>query len=265
LISYPVGVASVVTRIIEAGEGDDVIVLVHGAASRADRWIHNVSRLAAQGLHVYALDLPGHGFATKDPSATHSSPSYADFVCGLLERIPRRRLVLVGTSIGAHVVAMVACQVPTAGLVLVGAAGLVRLGDSVTAPMAERISDTRKDAVARKLTRLALAGSGEMVDEEWRINNSPGAAECLARLGGYIRDALDDDLVDVTETACRNVLLIWGEDDNSIPVEVGRRAQQQIAHAQLEVIRGAGHVPYWEQADSFHQVLDPWLASVLAS
>src|SRR5674476_1277009 len=42
-----------------------VVVLVHGAGARADRWRTSLDALGALGHRALALDLPGHGLATK--------------------------------------------------------------------------------------------------------------------------------------------------------------------------------------------------------
>lgn len=255
----------VTTRLIEAGAGDQAVVLIHGAASRADRWRYSLTHLAERGWHAYAADLPGHGFATKDPSAPHSSGYYADVLSVLVRSIPTRRLVLVGTSIGAHVAAKMAERMPLDGLALVGATGVVPLGAAATA-MASRIADTSEQAVRAKLRRLAVASDGaeELITEEWRINNSPGAPGSLARLAEYMRSEMDRDLADLGPEACGNILLLWGSEDNSVPLQVGYRAHEQWPHARFEVLSGLGHVPFWEGPDAFHRVLDPWLNSAFA-
>ena len=48
-----------------SGTAGAPVVLVHGTGGRADRWVRNIDAVASSGLHVYAVDLPGHGFASK--------------------------------------------------------------------------------------------------------------------------------------------------------------------------------------------------------
>src|SRR5689334_25056048 len=126
MISYPLAVGSSITRVIESGTTGPVVILLHGLTSRADRWRHNIDALAGAGYHVYAPDLPGHGFASKTAEFDHSIPGYRDFLLTLLDRIGADRATLVGTSLGGHVVAAAAIAQPSRveRLVVIGSLGL---------------------------------------------------------------------------------------------------------------------------------------------
>jgi 2-hydroxy-6-oxonona-2,4-dienedioate hydrolase len=135
MISYPLRIATVDTRVIEAGAAGEPIVLVHGTGGRADRWLRNVDALAAAGHHVYAFDLPGHGFASKGASLDCSVPGYRRFLADFLDAMKIDKAAIVGTSLGGHVVASYACEHPdrVRALVLSGSMGLVPLGAEMRA------------------------------------------------------------------------------------------------------------------------------------
>ena len=133
MISYPLRVGSIDTRVIEARASDisgERIVLVHGTGGRADRWLRNVDALAAAGHHVYAFDLPGHGFASKGAGLDCSVPGYRRFLGDFLDAMKIANATIVGTSLGGHVVASYACEHPerVRAVVLSGSMGLVPLG-----------------------------------------------------------------------------------------------------------------------------------------
>src|SRR5215469_8410222 len=85
VISYPLGVGSCTIRVIEAGAGGDAVVLLHGSGSRAGRWRRNLAGLSSAGYHVYALDFPGHGFASKKPDLDYSTVGFATVVANAME------------------------------------------------------------------------------------------------------------------------------------------------------------------------------------
>jgi pimeloyl-ACP methyl ester carboxylesterase len=58
----------------EAGEGDD-LVLVHGIGQTSYTWRKNFDELSKY-FHVYAIDLPGHGFSGK-PEISYSIEEFA--------------------------------------------------------------------------------------------------------------------------------------------------------------------------------------------
>ncbi len=138
MIHYPVGVGDTVTRVFEEGTGSKTLVLLHGLTSRADRFVATLPPLAEAGYHVYAIDLPGHGFATKRAGFDHSIPGYRDFVLSFLDKIGAGRAALVGTSLGGHVMGAVACKAPerVEHLVMIGSLGLAPVS-------AERVGQIR--------------------------------------------------------------------------------------------------------------------------
>jgi 2-hydroxy-6-oxonona-2,4-dienedioate hydrolase len=267
MITYPLGVSTLTTRVLEAGAGNHAVVFVHGAGARADRWRENFPGIASAGRHTYAFDLPGHGFAVKDPNYPHSAPAYAEFLADFLSGLSFSRLTVVGTSIGAHAAALCATNGATAidDLVLVGAIGIVPLGSELRRAMAARIRDTSPEGTAAKLGRLlggsALA-SADRVTEEVLINNSPGALASLQRLAQYIEEKLDDDAVaDPLEAVAKRVrvLTVWGGQDRSVPMNIAREAIAAVPSARSVVLEQAGHVSYLQFPDVFNQHLDDFL------
>jgi pimeloyl-ACP methyl ester carboxylesterase len=54
-------------------------------------------------------------------------------------------------------------------------------------------------------------------------------------------------------------LLVWGERDRVVPVELAETWRQMICGARVEVIPGAGHVPMLEAPSAFNQALHHFL------
>ena len=96
----------------------------------------------------------------------------------------------------------------------------------------------------------------EWVEEEWRINNSPGAAEAFARLGDYIAGGIDEHNVGTRLAAVAGgtpLLLVWGAEDRAVPPSVGRQGQALLGEVRLCVLERAGHLPYFERVRAFNR------------
>jgi 2-hydroxy-6-oxonona-2,4-dienedioate hydrolase len=260
------------TRVLEAGAADGVpTVLLHGVGARADRGRGNLEPLAAYGLHVFALDLPGHGFATKgEPAQDYSVDGYARFLEQFLDSIEADRVVLVGTSLGGHVAAAAACRMPerVSALILVGTLGLVPLGAAAREQIAGSLADVTEAGVRAKLERVVhdrTLVTDEWVAEEMRINSSPGAAASFAALAAYFREHIDGDLVGdqiVMSEPPPPMLLIWGGEDEIVSVSSGEAAREVLgSHVSLEVIAATGHAPYLEAPALFNRVVTAFLLS----
>ena len=271
MISYPLRIADVDTRVIEAGSSGEPIVLVHGTGGRADRWRHNVDALAAAGHHVYAFDLPGHGFASKGTGLDCSVPGYRRFLAGFLDAMKIDKATIVGTSLGGHVVASYACEHPERirAIVLSGSMGLVPLGAEARSRVEAGANNQSYDGVKGKLARVIFDPAlvtQDFVDEEFRINNSAGAKESFAALGRYIGQRLDDDVVGerlAKLTPELPTLLLWGAEDKTVPLAVGEAAATLLPGARLVVLQKAAHTSYYERPDDFNAVMIDFLGGKL--
>ena len=271
ILEYPWQVDGTATRVLEAGRGGVPTVLLHGVGARADRWRRNLEELAELGLHVFAIDLPGHGFAAKGEAFDdYSVAGYARFVEGFLDSVDAARAVLIGTSLGGHIAGRVACDSPERplALVLVGTLGVVPMGHEAREGIAAGLADASESGVRRKLGRILQTST--LVTEEWiatesRINTSPGAAASFSILSHYFRERIDHDLVGdclATLETAPPTLLIWGREDNSVPLSVGERAQALLgSQVPLKTIPSTGHVPYLEAPAAFDAIVADFLRS----
>jgi pimeloyl-ACP methyl ester carboxylesterase len=263
VISYPYGVDGTTIRVIEQGSGDNICLLLHGVGARADRWRHNVSSLADAGLHVYAIDLPGHGFSDKG-SFDYSVNGYASLVLRFLDSIRADRCVLIGTSLGGHIQATVTCRDPArvAALILVGALGITPLGASGRQAVANSILDASPDGIHAKLNRVIHDPglvTDEWVHEESLINGSPGASTAFGALAEYFQSRVDEDVVGERLAGLAGrppVLLVWGSEDVIVPPALGQASQQILGgDVPLVLIPDAGHAPYLENPEPFNNAM----------
>jgi pimeloyl-ACP methyl ester carboxylesterase len=269
LISYPVEVAGVATRVLASGTQGTPMLFLHGTANRADRWIRNLDAQGAAGRRAFAIDLPGHGFAAKGAGTVCTVPAYVEFAAHFLASLGDEPAVLVGTSLGGHVAACLAVAQPrqVSAVVLVGSMGLVPIGAEARARIQGGANNQSRAAVAAKFTRIVRDQQlvrPEWIEEEHRMNTSPGAAESLAQLGEYIALRLDEDVA-AEQLARLEIpkLLVWGELDPVVPLAIGVQAHALLPGSRLAVVRDTAHSPYLEKPKSFNQLLDDFLGGTL--
>jgi pimeloyl-ACP methyl ester carboxylesterase len=265
MITYPLGIGALTTRVFESGNSGPVVIFVHGTGGRADRWIRNMDALAAAGYHAYAFDLPGHGFASKGAGVACSVPAYREFLAQFISAIGATKPTIVGTSLGGHVVASYATAHADdiTSIVLCGSMGLVAIGDEARGRIQAGANNQTREGIASKMTRVIhdpVHVTPEMLEEEFRVNNSPGASESFKTLGQYIAADLDKDVVgDALARQKFPVLLVWGAEDKTVAPSVGEAARKLLPTSHLAVLGGAAHTVYYERADDFNAVLIDFL------
>jgi len=95
------------------GQGDRVLVFLHGLLLDNQLSRRLAADLAERGFQVILLDLPGHGKSDKPRHASvHRMDSYARFVVALLDELGIDQAVVGGVSLGANVSLQVAVQAP---------------------------------------------------------------------------------------------------------------------------------------------------------
>ena len=267
MIAYPFQVNAVTTRMLEAGDVGTPVVFVHGTGGRAERWERNLDAIAAAGYRAYAYDLPGHGFAAKGPGVECSVPAYRRLLTGVVDALHADEVVMVGTSLGGHVVASYALESPkrVKAIVLCGSMGLIPLGAEARGRIQAGANNQTREGIAAKFSRVIFDPSlvtREMVEAEFRINNSPGAKESFAALGRYIGEKLDDDLVGERLAASDiPILLAWGDQDKTVPFAVGEQAAKLLPKSTFVKLEGAAHTPYYEKHEAFNKALLDFLSA----
>jgi pimeloyl-ACP methyl ester carboxylesterase len=263
-LSYPITVTNCQTRVLEQGQGSSAVLFLHGVGARADRWRQNLAACSAAGLHAYATDFPGHGFASKGSAVKHSVSAYASFVIDLMDELELAEVSLVGTSLGGHVAAEVSrreSQRVTA-LVLVGPTGIEPVGVRARESIAAALTETSLEGIRRKLRTLVY--DEQMVTEDWvaeefRINNSAGAAESFRGLSDYFRNDIDDDAIHdalARERPDLPCLLAWGAKDVMVPATLAQGVLADLpAESQYVEIADSAHAPYLEQPEAFNDAL----------
>ena len=103
----------------EYGQGDRVLVLVHGLLMNSRMFERLGPEMAARGNRVVCVNLLGHGTSDAPPELPYySMSSFADQVVALLDHLGVDQAVVGGTSLGANVSLEFAARTPERGRAL---------------------------------------------------------------------------------------------------------------------------------------------------
>jgi len=225
----------------EAGEGDEVVLLLHGYGGDSGNWMF-VSEELASVHRVIALDLPGHGGSDKALPGSGSLEDVAALVQAFIAAEGLGAVHLVGHSFGGAVAERVAATGAARSLTLV--APLLPGAALDRGYIADFAAARRKRELREVLTRLVADAdsiSRDMVEDVLRTKRLDGVGEALARLG-EVAGAIANEAPRPPATAA---LAIWGEADRIIlPPSGGNLGKGSTA----VIVAGAGHLPHLERA-----------------
>jgi 4,5:9,10-diseco-3-hydroxy-5,9,17-trioxoandrosta-1(10),2-diene-4-oate hydrolase len=98
--------------------------------------------------------------------------------------------------------------------------------------------------------------SARQVDVMEKAYTQPGYKDHLLGMAESMLLKPDDGpLWDQLPRLLRPVLVVWGRQDRTLPVNHAYRAAQRIHGAQLKIYDRCGHLPMYEQADAFNRDL----------
>lgn len=244
------------------------LILIHGFTASTYVWQTVAPMLADENFHVVAVDLLGFGFSEKPAWFEYSIASQARMIERFMDRIGIGRAVLVGSSYGGAVASTVALDYPerVEKLVLVSAvvndeakqSSILRLTAlrGVGEVLSPFLIDSKRFLKFRMQRTLAPANHHlitkeriEAVHRPLRAKNAHHSVLTSARKWDANRIEADAHLIN------QPTLLIWGEDDNVIPVHNGEKLYDSIVHSRLVVLKDCGHVPPEEKPERFVELV----------
>ena len=226
------------------GEGEEVVVLVHGYGGDANSWLF-VQEPLATGRSVYALDLPGHGSSSKDVG-DGSVDTLAGAVLGTLSALGIEHAHLVGHSLGAAVVAVAAATAPqrVRSLTLVAPVGL---GPDIDAEyirgFAAAVSRRELKPLVGRLFADESLVTRHLIDDLLRYKRIDGVDTALHRLVDTLLDG-DRQRIDTSPRLAgidMPTVVVWGREDHIIP------PSNIKAVGNVHLVDHAGHMVHMER------------------
>jgi pimeloyl-ACP methyl ester carboxylesterase len=260
---------------VEMGEGPP-IVFIHGLAGCWQNWLENIPPFA-ENHRVVAVDLAGFGHSEL-PREEISIPGYGRFVDAFLDQIGVERATLVGNSMGGFIAAETTICHPSRveKLVLVSAAGGPALRERnnasqarvmraarMYAPIAAAAIARREHLIRRPRLRrmllLKIARHPELIEPElcFEVASGGGKPGFLDALEAVLDYDFEHRLGDIT---CPT-LIIWGRNDEIVPVEDAHEYERLIPGARKVIFEDTGHVPMIERPDRFNELVEQFVRS----
>jgi pimeloyl-ACP methyl ester carboxylesterase len=270
------------TWYLDEGSGPTV-VLLHGAALAVDAeitWFRTIEALRGE-FRLVAPDQVGFGRTDMPPGGVYwNRHRRVGHALALIERLGIRDACLVGHSEGAYVATRIAISAPhlASRLVIVtsGATAPYLGGDADnewkaaaaaayndpsrfdsedafvrTSGRLSRSADPRFEAILRANYRRAVE-----VGQERMFREIPAEE---ANYDTYVK-LQEEHIFPYLDTLSIPALLVWAEDDATVPVARGLKLFERIPGAEFHLFRDAAHNVMHDQAEGFSRLLRSWCA-----
>lgn len=267
---------------VEAGQrGRQIALLIHGWSSS---WYATspILGLLAQRFHCIAIDLPGYG---KSPRLNEQTtiPAYVDLLADMLAQMSDRPVVLVGHSMGGMISITLAMMHPVLveRMVLLNPTISGRLSTSINllispitamerfglgSYIVSAVENSFVGITDRLMRPVSFAErTGITRDDYERLRQDarrPGQGKVRAEC---FRAMLENDLSGRLGEVQPPALVIWGAEDNTVPLRDAGVVADEWPTADLRIFPKAGHWPQFETPDTTRRQIAAYLGLSLAS
>ena len=248
------------------------VVLIHGSNASLHTWEPWVERLG-KDYRIISLDLPGHGLSGSHPGGVYDYPVFVDVVDKLMAKLDVEKAVVGGNSMGGGTAWMFALAHPekTEAVLLVDAAGAPAWQSKKT-PIGFRmmrmpvVKEFARFIAPRSMFESSIQTSmsvqskidDKLIDRYWELNRYPGNREATMKRFSLPHNnwAASKEKLSAIKVP---VMIMWGEQDNLIPVSSAKWFAEAIPGAKLVVYPKVGHIPMEEVPDESAVDVKAWL------
>lgn len=258
-------------HVVETGNPNGrPILFIHGFSQCWRAWSRQLNSDLTNDYRLVAMDMRGHGLSEGLPDSFGDSRLWADDVRAVIETLDLDHPILSGWSYGSLVILDYIRHYgedAISGIQIVG--GITRLGSdealAVLAPeflalvpgfFATDVEESKRSLGGLLQLCFTRKPTPEELDQMLEYNIAVPA---------YVRQALfsrafDND--DILPKIRKPVLITHGAADAIVSPAVVDQHKAGMPHAQIQMMPGTGHAPFWEDAAVFNSRLRAFAESV---
>ncbi len=253
----------------DEGKGSIPVVLIHGTGSSLHTFEEWTTQLK-EDHRVVRMDLPGYGLTGPFIDRNYSMEHYAHFIAEFLKALGIKKCVVGGNSLGGNIAWRFTAEYPemVEKLILIDASGYPLKAKSV--PLAFKVAKTpvvrnlftyiTPKSVARSSVKNVYADKSKvseaLVDRYFELTLREGNRQAFI---DRLNTPLDTTSYKRIRSIQKPTLIIWGDQDELIPVEAAYRFHDDLPADTLVILKDTGHVPMEESPDQSLEALISFL------
>lgn len=237
------------------GNGEPVIILVHGWSNTKSIWKTQVSHFSKK-YQVIAVDLPGFGKSGNNRSKW-TIASYGEDISSIIQQLNLKKVVLVGFSLGAPIVIEAANKVPdhVIGIVLVDA--LQEIEVQIPPQMAHYMDSVMMDLVNNPTKEKMVGGGFIKKNVDSSFNQIVSFLEGASHIGW--RESLAGSIKWQNEHSTQSIkavkapIIAINSDLQPTNVEAFRK---YVPAFKAKIVEDVGHLIMWDNPEEFNWLLE---------
>jgi pimeloyl-ACP methyl ester carboxylesterase len=246
------------------------LLFIHGLGSSSLAW-RDIPEALSGNFHTIAVDLIGFGGSDKPEKAGYTINGFSSFIADFLRKGihigKNEKVSILGHSLGGYIASEVAIENNELieKIILIDSSGML---DGPTPLLRQYLAAAteinpiiRYDKLKRVFEDMYASPSRLLplvIDLFNYVIEKPGAKHAFesAYFNSTTTKIGRERLMRIKDIPC---LIIWGTEDNLIPIEYADRFTQVLRQAKFEKIEDAGHSPFVEKTAKVYERLSSFL------
>ena len=255
------------------GSGDPIL-LIHGFGGNTYSW-HELIPILSRKNRVLIVDLKGFGKSPKPKKSSYSVYEQARLIIRFIQKNDLKNLTLVGHSLGGAVSLVVALNLIMyepgllSKLILIDSVaykqplpGFIRtLRLPLLGPLILALISSER--MCRSVLKLAYYDDGKISDTTVAAYAEPvdskGGKHALIKTAKNIIPKDFENLYSSYDSIKIPTLIIWGREDEIVPLWVGERLNSKISDSKLIILEECGHIPHEEKPEETIEIISRFL------
>lgn len=241
------------------GTGPD-LVLLHSNSTCGDIFVHQLGDLGNRA-RVTAIDLPGHGGSDDlTDLSLYGLVGFAEIVGAALERLGIAHPLVMGTSLGGHIVLEMTRSHAMAGAMIVGTPPYsrdpARIGEAYRPDPVAALSFVGEMSETQIAEFADALSDGQGTDPMWRDAVRRTDPNMRRHLAAGLFDPAAGEQRALAENCPVQLAIVNGAEDRFIDLDyVDRLAYANLWSGRTYRIEGAGHAPFFSRPEAFNALL----------
>lgn len=204
------------------GDGENIALIMHGWGANKELMEQFFTKpLKPHCKTLIFLDFAGFG-GSDEPNISFNSMDYLNLTNEFLKEINLTPNILLGHSFGGKIACLMANRMPLKALILCSSAGL---------KLPKSFKTKCKIALAKTCKILGIKNMRKFLASRDGANLSQVMYETFKKV-------VDEDFSKEISKINTKTLILWGENDNATPLQIGYKMQELILNSQFKVYQG---------------------------
>lgn len=239
----------------EGGKGATV-VLLHGAGLSKDMWGEMLPELA-KSFHLIVPDLPGFGESDFHENKTYSIREQAERFEEFVKALKLDSFHLVGLSLGGGISGLYSSMYPDRikTLTLMGSYGVKPVAESDFLKVYARGENPLffRTPAEYDLTMTYVVDKPQDIPAHFKSYLAKESSKRYDAYSAAMKNEINAQGWDMLRPHLSRIkapsLVLWGEKDRVFDVSCAEIFRKGIWNSRVEIIRDAGHIPYFDRPE----------------